>query len=111
MLISTVIGLAAMAVGFVLLEWFNHVVMHPHQFMTRTEYASTLVLGVPNARLLYTVAATIIGVGLLWSLPFPPEGAEPPRARRRSIGVAVSIVAMVAFLAPVIGTFPRAVDQ
>lgn len=108
MLISAVIGFVAMAVGFVFLEWFNHAVMHPHQFLTRTEYGSALIPGVPNARLLYVVAATIIGVGLLWGLPFPSsEGVEPASARRRSVGLAVSVVAMIALLTLVIGAFPR----
>jgi hypothetical protein len=107
MLISGVIGLVTMAVAFVFLEWFNHAVVHPHRFMTHTDYASALVPGVPNARLLYAMAATFIGVGLLWGLPFQlSEGAEPPTSRRRIAGVAVSLVAAIALLTLVIGTFP-----
>ena len=74
MFLSASFGLAAMAAGFVFLEWLNHAVINPHRFLERSEYGQTLIPGVPNERLLYTLAS-FAALALLWALPFPQGGA------------------------------------
>lgn len=75
MLLSTFLGLAMMAVSFVLLEWLNHGVVNASHFMTRPEYAGAIVPGVPNMHLGY-VAMTFLVLVVLYFLPWParPNG-------------------------------------
>ncbi len=70
MFLSAALGLAAMAVSFVFLEWLNHAVINPHRFLAHSEYGEALIPGVPNLRLLYALAS-FATLGLIWALPFP----------------------------------------
>jgi hypothetical protein len=54
---SAALGLVAMAMSFVFLEWLNHAVVNP-LFVSRPEYGQALIPGVPNVRLLYALASS-----------------------------------------------------
>ena len=82
MLVGAAIGIASMAVSFVLLEWLNHAVVQPATFLGLPEYGAALVPGVPNIRLLY-VSESFAALALLWALPFPGL----PALRRGAAGV------------------------
>lgn len=90
---SSAVGLAAMAVSFVFLEWLNHAVVSPH-FLSRPEYGQALIPGVPNVRLLYALSS-FWALALLWALPWPrfnPIGQESPVALQRGLRVGVFAV-------------------
>ncbi len=87
---SAALGLAAMAASFVFLEWLNHAAVNPH-FLSRPEYGQALIPGVPNVRLLYTLAS-FWALALLWALPWPrldPIGERMPGDLKRSLRVGV----------------------
>ncbi len=86
MLVGATVGLASMAVSFVLLEWLNHAIVHPAAFLGRPEYGEALIPGVPNVRLLYVVES-FAGLALLWALPFPGPARDPhpPLALRNGV--------------------------
>jgi len=89
MFCSAALGLAAMATSFLFLEWLNHAVVNPH-FLSRPEYGQALIPGVPNVRLLYTLAS-FWALALLWALPWPlnPIGEGMPAVLHRSLRVGV----------------------
>jgi hypothetical protein len=70
MMLSSFIGLVAMAASFIFLTWLEHGVVKAGQFLTRPEYGQALIPGVPNQSLLYVVL-TFLGLLLLLALPFP----------------------------------------
>jgi hypothetical protein len=94
---SSALGLAAMAVSFVFLEWLNHAIVSPH-FLSRPEYGQALIPGVPNVRLLYALSS-FSALALLWALPFPSSKAELTRVDIPSmVGLRVGILAATAVL-------------
>jgi len=102
MFVSASLGIAAMAVSFVFLEWFNHAVVNPHRFLSRPEYGQALIPGVPNIRLFYALAS-FSALALLWALPFPrplPEraGAETALRQGLRVGVLVATVGVLVWL-------------
>lgn len=91
MLISTGIGLAAMAGSFIFMEWLNHALVHGDRFLVRPEYGEAFIRGVPNTTLLY-VGLTFSTLVLLWALPFPgrnSSGAKYTRLAGNVMRVAV----------------------
>jgi hypothetical protein len=87
---SSALGVAAMAVSFVFLEWLNHAIVNPH-FLSRPEYGQALIPGVPGVRLLYALAS-FWTLALLWALPWPrfnPIGQERPVALQRGLRAGV----------------------
>ena len=87
---NSALGVAAMAVSVVFLEWLNHAIVNPH-FLSRPEYGQALIPGVPGVRLLYALASFWV-LALLWALPWP--GFDPIRQRvpavlQRSLRVGV----------------------
>jgi len=91
MFASAALGIAAMVVMFVFLEWLNHAVVNAHRFMSRPELAQALILGVANMNLLYALAS-FSALGLLWALPWPHLNTVPqaaPAALLRSLRAGV----------------------
>jgi len=91
MFVGASLGIAAMAVSFVSLEWLNHAVVNPHRFLARSEFGQALIPGVPNVRLLYALAS-FSALALLWALPwlrFDPMRREVPAVLQRSLRVGV----------------------
>ena len=87
---NSALGVAAMAVSVVFLEWLNHAIVNPH-FLSRPEYGQAFIPGVPGVRLLYALASFWV-LALLWALPWP--GFDPIRQRvpavlQRSLRVGV----------------------
>jgi hypothetical protein len=70
MFASAALGIVAMVVSFVFLEWLNHAVVNAHRFMSRPALAQALIPGVANANLLYALAS-FSALALLWALPWP----------------------------------------
>jgi len=89
MFASAALGIAAMAVSFVFLEWLNHAVVNPH-FLSRPEYVQALIPGVPNVRLFYALAS-FLALALLWALPWSRFETEQPITAvwQRSLRVSV----------------------
>lgn len=87
---SSALGVAAMVVSFVFLEWLNHAIVNPH-FLSRPEYSQALILGVRNVLLLYALAS-FWALALLWALPWPgfrPIEQERPVALQRGLRAGV----------------------
>lgn len=104
MFASAALGLAAMVVSFVFLEWLNHAVVNPHRFLSRPEYGQALIPGVPNIRLLYALAS-FSALGLLWALPVPQvvsEFAGVRTALRRGLQVVIFSATGIILIALVI---------
>ncbi len=101
MFASAALGLVAMALSFVFLEWLNHAVVSPH-FLSRPEYGQALIPGVPNVRLLYALAS-LSALALLWALPWPGYDSARQRVpavlqRSLRVGVFVATVGLLAVL-------------
>ncbi len=103
MFVSAALGLVAMAVSFVFLEWLNHAVVSPHRFLSRPEYGQAFIPGVPNVRLLYAVAS-FWALALFWALPWPlgPKGQGTLAVLQRSLRVAVFAVTAVVLVVLVV---------
>ncbi len=96
MFLSAFLGLAAMAAGFVFLEWLNHGVINPRRLLA----PSAFVPGVSNSHLLYALASFAV-LALLWALPFPQGGAGAASPALRWAlrgGVFAVSAAMIVFL-------------
>lgn len=106
---SAAFGVAVMAVSFVLLEWLNHVVVHPERFLTHARYGAALIPGVPDSSLLYALASFAV-LALLWAMPFPGPTHEStwaggPGMRTLRVGVMLAALALLIVLA--IDAVPR----
>ncbi len=108
MLVGATVGLASMALSFVLLEWLNHAIVHPAAFLGRREYREALIPGVPNARLLYVIES-FAALALLWALPFPGPARDPHPPLGLRNGVLLISALILALLAGTgIGPFAAA---
>ncbi len=104
MFVSASLGIAAMAVSFVFLEWLNHAVVNPHRFLIHSEYGHALIPGVPNIRLIYALAS-FFALALLWALPFPQFNSELTGATatlRQGLRVGILAATAVGFILLVI---------
>lgn len=104
MFMSASLGIAAMAVSFVFLEWLNHAVVNPHRFLSRPEYGQALVPGVPNIRLIYAITG-FSALALLWAMPFPnfvPELSSAAAALRMVVRVGVFLATVAVLVALIV---------
>lgn len=100
MLVSAFLGVIAMVGTFVFLEWLNHGVVNPRHFLTRPEYAQTLIVGVPNLHLIYALAS-FLSLATLWALPFPRsqgDGTETVLRLSLRLGVIFATVGVILIL-------------
>lgn len=103
------LGVAVMAVSFVVLEWLNHAVVHGERFLTHTRYGAALIPGVPNSSLLYAVASFSV-LALLWAMPFPRptlEGARAGGPVPRMLRIGVMLAALALLFVLVADAIPR----
>ena len=77
---SAFLGLAMMAVSFVILEWLNHSVVRGGHGAHGSEFRGALIPGVPDIHLLY-LALTFLALPILAMLPIPLSTGERTKAR------------------------------